>query len=60
MGQPFGGVQTYFSSGGSTDWTKAWETSPVFGTTLSCVASAMRMQSSSALRTGAKQSVEDH
>ena len=57
-GHPCGGLITYFSSSGRTDWTNAWLTSPVLGIRLNCVAIATRSLSSMGEMTGAKQSLE--
>lgn len=58
-GHPFGGVHTYFSSGGRVVWQKAWTASHCFGMTRMLVAMARSSRSSIADSTGAKQSVLD-
>ena len=60
IGQPVGGMHTYFSSEGRYAWQKAWETSPCLGMHPYLAAMAMRRRSSSWVRTGAKQSCFVH
>ena len=54
MGQCGGGVSTYFSFGGRTDWMNACLKSQVLGTMPRLVASATRRRSPSCDITGAK------
>ena len=58
-GQPLGGLQMYFSSVGSVDWTKAWEMSPDFDICLRLTAIVRRRRNCKEERTGAKQSAVD-
>ena len=54
IGQPFGGLITYFSESGRTDCTSAWLASPDLGMQWCCIVMATRKQSSRAEMTGAK------